>query len=132
MKRIRWLAGMMAALVGAAGMSASMSWERLEAGLSHTEVRGLIGEPLMRSAGRGFEVWIYDAQREVVWIRGVVVAWTAQEAELDARGQQLDLRGVGKVKEKPPEKKKKVYVPRSEENFGYEKTTVRRMRWRGF
>ena len=131
MNRIRWLAGVIAALIGAASGNASTAWGRVEAGLSRAEIRGILGEPLMMSMGRGFEVWIYDAQREVVWMRGVVVAWTAQDSELDARGQHLDLRGVGKAKAKPVEKKK-VYVPRSEENFGYGQAAMRRMRWRGF
>lgn len=128
MKRIRWLAGVVAALIGAASGNASTAWGRVEAGLSRAEIRGILGEPLMRSAGRGFEVWIYDQQREVVWMRGVVVAWTAREPALDERGRELDLRGVGKVKEQPEAAKKKPYVPRSEENFGYERVSTR---WRG-
>lgn len=131
MKRIRWLAGVIVALVGAAKMSASSAWERIEAGLSHAEVKGILGAPLVTSAGRGFEVWIYDAQREVVWMHGAVVAWTAQDPALDARGRDLDLRGVGKVKAKPVQKKR-TYVPRSEEGAGYEKTASRRTRLRGF
>jgi len=129
--KIRWLAGVVAVLVGAAKMNASSAWERVEAGLSRAEVKGILGEPLMMSVGRGFEVWIYDAQREVVWMRGVVVAWTAQDPVLDARGRNLDLRGVGKVKVGPVQKKK-TYVPRSEEGAAYAKTAMRRMRWRGF
>ena len=131
MKEIRWLAGMCAALLGAAQMNAAVSWEGIKAGLSHEEVRGLLGDPLMTSAGRGFEVWIYDAQREVVWLRGVVVAWTARNEALDARGRSIDLRGVGKPKEKV-EEKKKAYVPRAEQNFGYERSLLRPLRWRSF
>ncbi len=130
MKKLRWWAGAVAALMSVEKVGASIAWERVEAGLSHAEVRGILGEPLMRSAGRGFEVWIYDAQREVVWMRGVVVAWTAQDPALDARGTNLDLRGVGKVKVKPVQKRK-VYVPRSEEDSGYERSSLR-WRWQRF
>ncbi len=130
MRKLRWWAGAVAALMMAAKMTASVAWERVEAGLSHAEVRRILGEPLMRSTGRGFEVWIYDAQREVVWMRGVVVAWTAQDPTLDARGTDLDLRGVGKAKVKPVQKRK-VYVPRSEENSGYERSSLR-WSWRRF
>jgi hypothetical protein len=125
---VRGFVGAMVALGGWPGASGAVSWERLEAGQSPAEVRAFLGEPLMRSAGRGFEVWIYDQQREVVWMRGVVVAWTAREPALDERGRELDLRGVGKVKEQPEAAKKKPYVPRSEENFGYERASSR---WRG-
>lgn len=36
-----------------------------------------LGKPLLRTAGRGFELWIYDHNAEVVFFRGPVIAWTA-------------------------------------------------------
>ncbi len=135
MKEIRWLAGIWVALWGATVAGATPTWEGLKAGLEPNEVRGLLGEPLMINGGRGFEVWIYDEQREVVWLRGVVVAWTARDVAADARGRDMDLRGLAKAraeKAKAVVEKQKVYVPRSEQNFGYEKSATGRMKLRAF
>ena len=52
-------------------------WARLRAGMSPVETAATLGTPLIRSAGRGFELWIYDGRAEVVFFGGPVIAWTA-------------------------------------------------------
>ena len=48
-----------------------------------------LGEPLLRSAGQGFEVWIYDHRAEVVFY-GLVVGWTAPGSAASV-GKSVDI-----------------------------------------
>ncbi len=112
----------MAAVRGADG------WSQLKAGMTRVEMTQALGEPLMRSNGRQFELCIYDAGAEVVCYRGTVVAWTAPAGSAAADGRQLDLRALLQpaVVEAP---KPKVYVPRSERDPGYAPIAPRRTRF---
>lgn len=56
---------------------AADGWERVKPGMTRAEVTIALGEPLMASVARGFEVATYDRQAEVVMLGGKVVAWTA-------------------------------------------------------
>ncbi|MDB6094094.1 MAG: hypothetical protein JWM32_1656 [Verrucomicrobia bacterium] len=47
-------------------------WSQLTLGMSPEETILAIGEPLMRNAGRGLEVWIYDHDAEVLFLDGVI------------------------------------------------------------
>jgi hypothetical protein len=61
----------------AVNVSAAEGWARLKPGMSRVETVTVVGHPLIRTQGRGFEVWIYDGGAEVVCYRGALVAWTA-------------------------------------------------------
>lgn len=88
---------MTAALLGASrGRGADGDWGAIKAGLTRVETLAAVGEPLMRSAGREFELWIYDRGAEIVCFRGRIVAWTAPvgQEHLSANGRQIDMSSV--------------------------------------
>ena len=76
------------------GFAAGASgWAHLKAGMTPDETLVALGRPLIRMAGRGFEVWIYDSKAEVVFHHGPVMAWTVPtpNAVSEARPIELDL-----------------------------------------
>lgn len=106
-------------------------WAQLKAGMNYAEAATALGQPLLRSKGREFELWIYDRGAEVVYFRGTVVAWTAPNGVAVLGGEQIDLRGVfERAAATPPPKPKPVYVPRGEAgyDYGYERVPLRRLR----
>lgn len=53
-------------------------WAKLQVGMSPRQAASLLGEPLFRRQGRGFEMWTYDHGAEVlIYGGGAVVGWTA-------------------------------------------------------
>lgn len=52
-------------------------WSKLKVGMSPLQIASTLSVPVLRSAGRGFELWIYDERAEVVFYGGTVIAWTA-------------------------------------------------------
>lgn len=69
----------MLGLLMPAGLCAQ-EWEKLKPGMSRDEAAGFIGRALISSAGRGFEVAIYDHRAELVFLDGMLVTWTAPAA----------------------------------------------------
>lgn len=57
--------------------SESVRWAQVRIGIPREQVSGLLGEPLLRNAARGYERWVYDNGCEVQFTRGEVSAWTA-------------------------------------------------------
>ena len=55
-------------------------WAQLKIGMTAYETAAVIGEPLFRSAGRGFELWIYDRHAEVLFF-GSLIGWTTPGTE---------------------------------------------------
>jgi hypothetical protein len=53
-----------------------VDWSRLKIGMTAREAATTLGDPLIRTAGQGFEVWIYDARAEVLFY-GQVIGWTS-------------------------------------------------------
>jgi hypothetical protein len=51
-------------------------WERLKLGMTTEDAEAMLGAPLIRNQGKGFEKWIYDGRAEVLFYGGVI-AWTA-------------------------------------------------------
>lgn len=122
------LALVVLALGVATPLSGAERWQKMKAGMTRHAMRSMLGDPLIRSSGRGFEVWVYDNRAEVVCIRGVVVAWTAPGGKPNAEGGQVDVSGVA-----APEASsvRSGYVPRGEAGHGYEPVIPRRARFRG-
>ena len=56
--------------------AAPQPWARLKLGMSSEQIVSLLGSPLLRTRGHGFETWTYDHGAEVL-IHGTVVGWTA-------------------------------------------------------
>lgn len=52
------------------------AWAQLQLGMSAEQIVTLLGSPLLRIRGHGFETWTYDHGAEVL-IHGTVVGWTA-------------------------------------------------------
>ena len=53
---------------------AAENWGRLKLGMSVEETIAALGQPLLRTAGRGFETWTYDKGGDVL-LYGSVIAW---------------------------------------------------------
>ncbi len=53
-----------------------MPWTQLKIGMSADELVSVLGDPVFRRQGRGFETWTYDRGAEVL-VYGIVVGWTA-------------------------------------------------------
>jgi hypothetical protein len=70
---IRWLLPVCCLLTP---LFAEADWSRLHAGLTAEETAEVLGKPLIRTYGRGFEVWIYDGHGEVLFAGGPATAWT--------------------------------------------------------
>lgn len=77
-------------LVLAGSLSAEAPpWEQLKVGMTADQVITLLGDPVLRSKGRGFETWTYDDGAEVL-VYGLVVGWTAPVAsDLPARSHDV-------------------------------------------
>lgn len=60
----------------AAAASPREKWTQLKSGMSAEETAAVIGRPLIRTSGRGYELWIYDSCAEVLFQHGPVAAWT--------------------------------------------------------
>ena len=52
-------------------------WAQLRVGMSRAQTSAVLGQALMTSSGRGFDIAIYDGRAEVIFFGGRVVEWTA-------------------------------------------------------
>lgn len=55
---------------------AAENWSQLKIGMSVEETLATLGQPLLRSTGRGFETWTYDKGGDVL-VYGSLIGWTA-------------------------------------------------------
>jgi len=51
-------------------------WGQLKFGMNTEEATAALGVPLIKTAGGGFELWIFDNQAEALFYGGPLVAWT--------------------------------------------------------
>jgi hypothetical protein len=51
------------------------AWTRLKLGMSADDAVAVLGEPLIRATGKGFELWIYDHDAEALFY-GPLIGWT--------------------------------------------------------
>lgn len=51
-------------------------WTKVKPGITTFEAAEALGKPLIRSYGRGFQVWIYDGAGEIVFGGGPALGWT--------------------------------------------------------
>lgn len=59
-------------------------WAQLKLGMTADETISALGEPLVRNVGRGFELWIYDHDSEVLFF-GDLIGWTSPGAGPSSR-----------------------------------------------
>lgn len=52
------------------------AWARMKLGMTSDETAVALGRPLLRSSGKGFEVWTYDNGAQALFY-GSLVGWTA-------------------------------------------------------
>ena len=60
-------------------LRAAAEWTQLKLGMTRDQAVAALGEPLIRSSGQDFEVWIYDERAELVFY-GVLVGWSSPGA----------------------------------------------------
>ncbi|MDQ5977105.1 MAG: hypothetical protein QG602_77 [Verrucomicrobiota bacterium] len=70
MRRLTVIAALGLGLCLVAPLGSAPDWSRLKAGLSVEEAEEALGRPLIRTYGRGFQVWIYDGRGEVIFADG--------------------------------------------------------------
>ncbi len=68
----------------------SPSWGKLCSGMSQREIAAMLGQPLLRTHSRGFEVWIYNSGGEVLFFRGPLFAWTAPVPQAGDESHPVD------------------------------------------
>jgi hypothetical protein len=87
-RRLSFLAIALLLLLPCSG-SAAENWEKLKLGMSVEETLAALGQPLIRTAGRGFETWTYDKGGDVL-IYGSLIGWTAPvSAKVAVRSQDI-------------------------------------------
>lgn len=72
---IRRLLSLLALGVFAVAARAGQEWSQLKVGMPPADAIKHLGEPLIKTNGRGFEVWYYDGRGEVQFA-GSLKAWT--------------------------------------------------------
>jgi hypothetical protein len=80
------------AVVQAHATTAS-DWTKLKSGMNVAEATRQLGQPLIRTAGRGVEIWIYDGRGEAVFDGGPLKSWSVAtpSAESLARPVSSDI-----------------------------------------
>jgi hypothetical protein len=69
---------------------AAPDWTKVKAGMNGDEAAKLLGQPLMRTTARGFEVWVYDGRGEVVFSGGPLKAWTTGTPTAESLARPVD------------------------------------------
>lgn len=65
-------------------------WTQLKVGMSPDEAMEFLGDPLMKTSGNGFELWIYDNNAEAVFYGGPLIGWTTP-AKGKTKGKTVDV-----------------------------------------
>jgi hypothetical protein len=75
MKFIRFtqIAALLVLVAGSA--RAADAWAQLKLGMTSIQAVAVVGAPLQRSSGQGFQVWTYDNRAELVFY-GPLIGWT--------------------------------------------------------
>ena len=71
-------------------LSGAEGWAQLKVGMSVDEAMEALGDPLMKTSGRGFELWVYDNHAEVLFYGGPLVGWTTP-SKGKAKGHAVDV-----------------------------------------
>jgi hypothetical protein len=90
MTRLRPLLAGAALLALPAFAFAAPDWSKVKAGMTNDEAAKLLGQPLLRTAARGFEVWVYDGRGEVVFAGGPLKAWTMGTPTSESLARPVD------------------------------------------
>lgn len=76
MKFFRFTALSVLFVLLAGSARAASAWAQLKLGMTAEQAVAIVGEPLQRSAGQGFEIWTYDDRAELLFY-GPLVGWSA-------------------------------------------------------
>lgn len=66
------------------------AWGRMRTGMTAFDTATLLGAPLIRTTGHGFDMWIYDSCAEVLFYRGPVIAWTAPVSNPESEARPIE------------------------------------------
>jgi hypothetical protein len=66
------LLGLIAPVLG----RSAADWSKVKTGITPTEAADILGPPLIRTYGRGFQMWIYDGCGEIIFGGGPAMGWT--------------------------------------------------------
>jgi hypothetical protein len=72
---LRFYATLLVLCVGSL-FGAEEGWTQLKLGMTTDQAVEALGDPLIKTIGGGFELWIYDNHAEVVFYGGPMVGWT--------------------------------------------------------
>lgn len=76
-QRIQWY--LASFLLFTSTLLGAESWAQLKLGMTGDEATEVLGEPLFKTVGHGFELWIYDNKAEALFYGGPLVGWTTPE-----------------------------------------------------
>lgn len=94
-----------AALGGGSTARAEGDWTQLKAGMTLAQVFGILGEPLIKSQSRGYDLWIYDAGAETIASGGKLIGWTAPTTKVKpATGKTVAKAGASPEAKSGPAK----------------------------
>lgn len=74
-RRIHWYL-MSFVILATSSLRGADGWAQLKVGMSSDEATEALGLPLMKTSARGFDLWIYDHNAEVLFFGGPLVGWT--------------------------------------------------------
>jgi hypothetical protein len=63
-------------ILSTSSLHGAEGWAQLKIGMTADEAAEALGNPLLKTAGSGFELWIYDNNAEAVFYGGPLVGWT--------------------------------------------------------
>ncbi len=84
---------LLSALLAPAVCLGASDWSKVKTGITPIQAAEALGQPLIRTYGRGFQVWIYDSHGEIIFAGGPAMGWTQPlpNAESAARPVELDV-----------------------------------------
>ena len=107
--------------------SAAEPWKAMKTGLTTTETATVLGEPLIKSHGRNFDLWVYDSGAEVLYLYGIVVAWTSPAGVTTNGGRDIDVKAVvARAEANSKQRNRPVHV--EEPDYGYERIPTKLFR----
>ena len=65
-------------------------WSRLKLGMTTDDASEVLGPPLLKTSGHGFELWIYDHNAEALFYGGPLVGWRTP-SKPDLVGRTVDV-----------------------------------------
>ncbi len=78
-------------LLAPASSRGASDWTKIKAGITPFQAADVLGPPLIRTYGRGFQVWIYDSRGEIVFAGGPAMGWTPPVPNPESASRPVEL-----------------------------------------